>query len=94
MAFSTNLAPALSTSDQTNATVAVSPDGRIFYTWWRIGEVGPAWREIDGGGHTDAAPVASLTGEHLLVIVKGLDGHLYFNQGKLGSTFVGWQRME
>jgi hypothetical protein len=52
------------------------------------------WRELDGDGRTDAAPAAALVGDdhsYLFVVVKGLNGNLYLNQGQLGRPFVGWQ---
>jgi hypothetical protein len=92
----TSLAPGAAASGDTSAAVATSPDGRIFYTWWQLGQGGMGWRELDGGGRTDATPAAALVGadhDYLFVLVKGLDGNLYLNQGQLGSPFVGWQAL-
>jgi hypothetical protein len=50
--------------------------------------------ELTGGGRTDAAPAAALVGpqhNYLFVVIKGLDGNLYVNQGELGKPFTGWQ---
>ena len=94
MNFQTNMSPGAASSGDTTAVVAVSPDGRIFYTWWVLGEGGKAFTELDGGGHTDAAPAIALVGKdhnYLFSVVKGLDGNLYLNQGGLGELQVGWQ---
>src|SRR5205085_440032 len=74
--------------------VVTSPDGRIFYDWWDLGQGGHGFTELEGGGRTNAAPAAALVGSqhnYLFVVVKGLDGNIYLNQGKLGKPFVGWQ---
>ena len=94
MNFQTNVSPGAASSANTTAVAAVSPDGRIFYTWWELGEAGKAFAELDGGGHTDAAPAVALVGNnhnYLFTVVKGLDGNLYLNQGGLGSPHIGWQ---
>ena len=92
--FKTNLAPGAASSGNTTAVVAVRTDGRIFYDWWELGQGGEGFRELDGDGRSDAAPAAALVGaqhNYLFVLVKGLDGNLYLNQGELGKPFVGWQ---
>lgn len=92
--LSTNVAPGAAGSGNTTAKVVTSPDGRILYDWWELGQGSQGFRELDGNGRTDAAPAAALVGpqhHYLFVVVKGLDGHLYLNQGELGKPFVGWQ---
>jgi hypothetical protein len=94
--ISTNVASGAASAGNTSVVVATSTDGRIFYDWWKLGEGGHGWRELEGDWRTDAAPAAALVGDdhaYLFVIVKGLDGQLYLNQGQLGSPFVGWQQM-
>jgi hypothetical protein len=71
--------------------VANDTEGRIFYNWSVFGQGGQGWRELEGGGRTDAAPAAALVGTYLFVVVKGLDGNIYLNQGELGQPFVGWE---
>lgn len=96
LGLQTNFAAAVASSGSTTSVVATSPDGRILYDWWGLGEGGHGWVELPGGGRTDAAPAAALVGsDHrsLFVVVKGLDGQLYLNQGQLGGSFVGWQPM-
>jgi hypothetical protein len=90
----TGLAPGAASSGNTSAVVAVGTDGRIFYDWSDLGQGGHGFTELDGGGRTDAAPAAALVGpqhNYLFVVIKGLDGNLYVNQGELGKPFVGWQ---
>ena len=71
--------------------VATDTEGRIFYNRSVFGKGGQGWRELEGGGRTDAAPAAALVGTYLFVVVKGLDGNIYLNQGELGQPFVGWE---
>jgi hypothetical protein len=93
--ISTRLAPGAASSGNTSAVVAVGTDGRIFYDWSDLGEGGgQVYGELEGGGRTDAAPAAALVGpqhNYLFVVIKGLDGNLYVNQGELGKPFTGWQ---
>ena len=92
--FQTGVAPGAASSGNTTAVVAAGTDGRIFYDWWDLGQGGRGFTELDGGGRTDAAPAAALVGpqhNYLFVVVKGLDGNIYLNQGELGKPFVGWQ---
>ena len=92
--FQSNLSPGAASSGNNSAIIGVSPDGSIFYTWWKLGEAGKAFVELDGGGRTDTAPAASLVGknhDYLFTFAKGLDGNLCVNQGKLGAQMVGWQ---
>jgi len=94
--YHTNVAPGATSAENTSVVVATDTDGRIFYTWWKLGEAGHKWLELEGDGRTDAAPAAALVGEnsdYLFVVVKGpgLDAPLLINQGQLGRPFVGWQ---
>jgi hypothetical protein len=91
--FQSKLAPGATSSGNTSALVAVREDGGVFYDWWKLGEGARGFVEI-AGMRSDATPAAALVGpsnSYLFVIVKGLDGSLYLNQGELGSAFVGWQ---
>ena len=91
---STNTAPGAASSGNTTALVFTGTDGRIFYKWWDLGQGGQVYGELEGGGRTDAAPAAALVGpqhNYLFVVINGLDGNLYVNQGELGKPFVGWQ---
>jgi hypothetical protein len=93
-AFQSAVAPGLASSGNTSAVVAASTDGRIFYDWWDLGQSGHGFTELDGGGHTDAAPAAALVGpqhNYLFVAIKGPDDYLLLNQGELGKPFAGWQ---
>jgi hypothetical protein len=93
---STNVAPGAGSSGAMSSVVATRSDGRIFYNWWQLGQGGMGWRELDGDGRTDAAPAAALVGDdhsYLFVVVKGLNGNLYLNQGQFGRPFVGWEPM-
>jgi hypothetical protein len=89
----TNVAPTAVGAGNNIACFAVSPDGRIFYSYAQLGQGGHGWKEVDGGGRTDAAPSAGAIGTYVFVIVKGLDGKLYLNQGELGKGFIGWLPM-
>jgi hypothetical protein len=93
MEFQSNLAPGAASSGNTTSVVAASKQGKIFYTWWNLGQGGQKWAELSGQGPTNVAPAAALVGNYLFVVMKGLDGSLYLNQGALGRKFVGWQRM-
>jgi hypothetical protein len=94
VAVPTSVAPAAGASGNTTALVVTRTDGRVFYTWWDLGQSGQGYGELDGGGHTDAAPAAALVGpkhSYLFVAIKGPDGGLLLNQGELGKPFTGWQ---
>ena len=89
----TRFAPGAASSGNTSAVVATGTDGRIFYDWWDLGQGGRGLAELEGGGRTDAAPAAALVGpqhNYLFVVIKGLDGDIYVNQGELGKPFAGW----
>jgi hypothetical protein len=95
-AFNTDVSPGASGSGNNTVVLAKTPDGRIFYNWWRLGSGGQGWRELDGNGRTNATPAAALVGgnnDYLFAVVKGLDGNLYLNQGNLGQAFVGWAQL-
>jgi hypothetical protein len=34
-----------------------------------------------------------LVGSYLFIVIKGIDGNVYLNQGALGKAFVGWKSM-
>ena len=89
----TNVASALAAEGNRSVAVVTGTDGRIFYTWWDLGGAGNGWREVPGGGHTDAAPAVDLVanGTYMFILIKGLDGNLYLNQGTPGGGFVGWR---
>ncbi|MBV8095776.1 MAG: hypothetical protein JO110_21615 [Acetobacteraceae bacterium] len=94
LGFSTNLAPAASSAGNTTVLVATGTDGRVYYDWWALGEGGHGLRPLDGDGRTDAAPAAALMGNnYLFILAKGLDGHIYLNQGELGGSFTGWSML-
>jgi hypothetical protein len=50
------------------------------------------WREVPGGGTTDAAPNAVEAGASTYLFAKGIqDRRIYFNRAPAGTTnFVGW----
>jgi hypothetical protein len=92
--FQTDAALGAASAGDTTVLVAKAADGRIFYTFWNLGQSGSGWIEMPGGGSTDAAPAAALVGadnDYLFAAVKGLDGNVYLNQGTLGGAFVGWR---
>jgi hypothetical protein len=94
VSVSTKVAPGVAASGNTTAEVITRTDGRILYTWWELGQGNQGFGEMEGDGRSDAAPAAALVGpqhNYLFVVVKGLDGNLYLNQGELGKPFVGWQ---
>jgi len=93
MGFQSALAPGAASSGNTTAVVAANKQGKLFYTWWTLGQGAQKWAELDGQRSTNVAPAAALVGNYLFVVMKGLDGSLYINQGALGKEFVGWQRM-
>ncbi len=93
MDFQIDLAPGAASSGNTTAVVAANKQGKLFYTWWDLGQGAQKWAELDGQRSTNAAPAAALIGNYLFVVMKGSDGFLYLNQGAIGKEFVGWQRM-
>jgi hypothetical protein len=89
--FQTSFAPAMASSGNTVALVAVGLDGSLSYTWWNLGEGGPPFLNL--GGQTADAPAAALVGaqhDYLFVVARGLNGDLFLNQGQLGGTFSGF----
>jgi subtilisin family serine protease len=91
--IATNVAPTESSDGNRTFAAVTATDGRIMYTWWDLGGGMNGWREVPGSGHTDVAPSASLVdnGMYAFVMVKGLDGNVYLNQGTPGGSWVGWQ---
>jgi hypothetical protein len=90
----TTVAPGAASSGTVTAAVVLRSDGRVFYDWWELGQGGHGFTALDAGIRSDAAPAAALVGpqnNYLFVLVKGLDGNLYLNQGELGKPFVGWR---
>ena len=92
MGFASEVAPSAASSGNTAVAVAVKK-GRVYYNWWQLGQGGSGWKSLQNNITTDVAPAASLIGGYLFVVIKGIDGNLYLNQGGLGKPFVGWQRM-
>jgi len=95
MGITTSAAPAAAAAGNRTAAVITEPDGRILYDWWDLGGGGHGFREVPGGGRTNAAPAVTLVanGTYMFVVVKGLDNQLWLNQGTPGGAFVGWQPM-
>jgi hypothetical protein len=91
----TNVSPAVAPTPDGVMFFATRTDGHIFSQRVVLGQAGQGWREVEGGGATDAAPAAALCGNanYWFVVVKGLDGYVYINQGNLGSPFIGWGRI-
>jgi hypothetical protein len=92
--ITTNVAPSECSAGNLSVEVVANKEGRLFYNWWNIGLGGHGWKELEGQGRTDAAPTAALAGKYLFVVMKGIDGYLYLNQGDVSKAFVGWQRMD
>jgi hypothetical protein len=93
-ALATRVGPAAAASGNATAALITNVDGRVFYTWWQLGEGGKAFGEVGPGLQTDATPAAALVGpghDYLFVLAKDMDGNLQLNQGQLGRPFVGWQ---
>ena len=93
MGIVTNVAPGAGSSGDRTVAVVVATDGRIFYDWWDLGTSRHGFREVPGGGRTDAAvAVAAVNnGNYVFLLMKGTDGLLYGNQGTPGGGFTGWQ---
>jgi hypothetical protein len=95
MGFTTNVAPAASSSGNRTSAVVTATDGTIYYTWWDLGGGAQPFRQVPGGFHTDAAPAAALVnhGNYLFILAKtpGTSANIYLNQGAPGGAFVGWQ---
>ena len=93
--LTTNLAPGACATGTLSVEVAANQQGHIFYNWWNLKQGARGWVELDGGEQTNAAPAAALVGsKYLFVVIRGLDGFLYLNQGDVAKPFVGWQRMD
>jgi hypothetical protein len=93
LTISTHLAVAMGSSGSTAAEAGVNADdGSTSYTWWQLGRSGQGWLNL--GGQTDAAPAVALAGpvsDYLYVVVKGISGELFLNQGGIGRRFTGWE---
>ena len=89
-------APAAASSGNRSVAVYTRADGRMFYDWWDLGGGGHGFREVPGGGLTDAAPAVTLVanGTYMFVLAKGLDNRLWVNQGTPGGAFAGWRPMD
>jgi hypothetical protein len=94
-AIQTNVAPAVATTPDGVIFFVKDLQGRIFSNRVVLGQAGQGWRLMEGGGLTDAAPAAALSGNYpyVFALAKGLDDGVYVNQGTLGSPFIGWQRL-
>ena len=92
-AITTKVAPAVATTPDGVLFLATAPDGRIYQSRVVLGGAAQRWKELEGGGRTDAAPAAALCGNapYTFVAVKGYDQNVYINQGGLGGPYVGWQ---
>jgi hypothetical protein len=90
--MTTNVAPAVASTSDGVLFFAKDPDGRIYEQRVVLGQAGQHWRELEGGGRTDAAPAAALCGNapYVFAAVKGLDNNVWINQGDLGRPYVGW----
>ncbi|KAK1757106.1 hypothetical protein QBC47DRAFT_443903 [Echria macrotheca] len=89
----TRYGPALASSANRTAAVAVTADGRVQYTWWDLGGGGNGWRDLPGIS-SDTSPGVSLVqgGNYAFVLAKAVGGAVYLNQGTPGgSAWVGWQ---
>jgi hypothetical protein len=94
-AIRTNVAPGAAATPDGALLLATSPAGRIYTSRVVLGQAASRWLEMEGGGRTDAAPAAAVTGNaaYVFAAVKGLDAGVYLNQGNLGAPFIGWQAM-
>ena len=88
----TNVAPAVAATPDGVLMFATDTDGRVYQNRVVLGQAAQGWIELEGNGHTDAAPAAALVGNnpYVFVAMKGLDQNVYINQGGLGSEYVGW----
>jgi hypothetical protein len=93
--MATYLSPALTSSGRRTVAVSIATDGRIMYDWWDLGGGAHGWREVPGNGRTNAAAAAAAVsdGTYVFIVIKGLDGNVYLNQGTPGGSFVGWQAL-
>ena len=48
------------------------------------------WREVQGGGRTNAALAATAFGDRLYVLGKGTDNNIYVNSARKDQPFDGW----
>lgn len=92
--FEADGAPAMASSGNVSVIVVKDKGGRVWYTWWNLGDSGPGWVPLDANVLADFSPAAALVGAHhdyLFVTIRGTDKQLYINQGNLGRPFVGWR---
>ncbi|WP_157650138.1 hypothetical protein [Burkholderia ubonensis] len=92
--FQSDFAPAVSSSGNTTVIVARDKGGRVFYSYWELGQSGGPWIEIASNVPTTSNLAAALIGSYLFVMAKGADGNIYLNQGPLNKPFVGWKTMD
>jgi hypothetical protein len=97
MGFTTNLAPAATSSGNRSVALVTAADGTIDYDWWDLGGGGHGLHQVPGGFQTDATPAGALVnnGNYLFVFAKkpGANATVFLNQGTPGGAWVGWQSM-
>jgi hypothetical protein len=94
MGFVAKTAPVATSSGNITAVAAIADDGSMRYSWWSLGGAASAWQTIATPTPGWSKPAIALVGNYMFVISRAPDGQLHVNQGQLGSTFVGWQRMD
>lgn len=73
--------------------VARKDDGSVAYNWWNLGQGSRGWQPLGNEMRTNHAPAVSLVGSYMFVVVSGIDGALYLNQGTVSKALTGWRRM-
>jgi len=90
MNFRTNVAPAVVGVGNNVYFLAKSLNNRIYYNRAVIGQAGVGWREIEGGGRTNASPTGGAVGTHLFVGIMGTNRYILINQADLAKSFGQW----
>jgi hypothetical protein len=70
-------------------TFAADLDERVLVNQAKLDDAFSGWSEVQGNGHTDAAPSAIAIGDRLFVFIKETDtGKIRLNQAELGNAFL------
>jgi hypothetical protein len=64
--------------------------GEIQVNQATLGQAFSGWFDVQGKGHTDAAPASTTVGNSIFVFVKGLGGDVFLNQAEFEHPFSGW----
>ena len=93
LGITSSSAASAASSGNTSVVAARNTFDGVSYSWWDLGGAASQWIDIPGNIKINSAPTVLLTGRHVFVVAKALDGMLYLNQGELGGNYSGWQSL-